>query len=152
MRAFTLPKEGQRFSATWDVTVDVPIDGGKIEKQALKPRYQMMEQEDIDEIFDDACERLAKTAGESPDAYRRFGPLGVFNLDPVAAHEFLAMAILDIDGLKQVDEDDKPAPLVYTKTVLTQLIKLTFVRRALLQGYFEFHAGAREKNSGTSSG
>ena len=150
-RLFTLPKEGERFAADWPIKIDVPLDGGKIEQQKLTARFQMLVQDEIDPIFEAAAKRLGEASVEDEKAFRRWGPLGVLGADPEGAEAFLKLAILNMPDLKRQVPEGKPEHEAYSEEVLAQLVALPFVRKSLLVGYYEFHLGAREKNSETPS-
>ncbi|MGJ8563838.1 MAG: hypothetical protein ACSHXY_09830 [Alphaproteobacteria bacterium] len=149
---FTLPKAGTRYSALWPVTVGVPVDDAKIEEQQLKPRFQLMKESEIVEFFEKALKALGEEIPDSEATLRKFGPLGVIGMHLPTCKGFLDYAIMDIEGLTQETEDGQSEPIEYSQEVLSGILEMSFVRSALMTGFFEFNTGALAKNSKTSSG
>jgi hypothetical protein len=110
-------KLSQSETYFWPVTVEVPMDGGKFDKQTFDAEFKRLDQTRLKEIYEKAG------AGELTDA-------------SIAA-EVLA-------GWKSVSDESGDVP--FSETSKQKLLNVPLVTGSVVKAFFESIAGSKRKN------
>lgn len=108
----------QSDSYTWPVTFDVPVDGGRHERQTFDGEFKRLPQSRIREIGEQI------DSGEVTDA-------------SVAAEVLVGWSGVTDDGGKEVP---------FSQSALQQLLDVPMLAAAIVLAYFNSLAGAKRKN------
>jgi hypothetical protein len=120
----------QSDSYSWPVSIKLPADGGKRERQTFDAEFKRLPQSRINEIQDLVQKQIKATEkGESP---------AVEISDLSIADEIL----VGWDGI--VDGDGEPVP--YTNASKTMLLDVPMMSGALISAYFESLVEQKRKN------
>jgi hypothetical protein len=123
-------------------------DMGKRIEGTFKAKYRRMAQKEYESILakmrlplkpDGALEASDTVEGDDAQPHQEWR---------ITDKELLDLVLLDWDDL--LDEDDQKMP--YTPDNLERMEQILGVRASLVQTFFEAHAKAPEKNSGTRRG
>ena len=120
----------QSTSYKWPVSVKLPADGGKFEKQTFDAEFKRLPQARINEIQTEVQARIkAAERSESPDG-------GIS--DQSIADELLVgwAGVVDADG------DEVP----FSEATKQQLLDIPTVAAAIIVAYFESLTGTKAKN------
>lgn len=120
----------QSSSYSWPVTVKLPADGGKFEKQTFDAQFKRLPQARINEIQVDVQTRIK--------AAERNEPLEGGINDQSIADELLV-------GWEGVVDGDGDA-VTFSEAVKQQLLDIPTVASAIIVAYFESLAGVKTKN------
>jgi len=120
----------QSSSYSWPVTVKLPADGGKFEKQTFDAQFKRLPQARINEIQVDVQTRIK--------AAERNEPLEGGINDQSIADELL----IGWDGVVDGDGD----AVTFSEAVKQQLLDIPTVASAIIVAYFESLAGVKTKN------
>lgn len=116
---FKLDDNDEIIIRNWPVIINVPQDGGGVQKHEITADYLMLPQDQLDDLI--ASSRESEGGNVDADIVRRV----VKRLGGVA----------DADG-KALD---------YTPELLEKMVKKSYVRLALTSTYFEAAAGKKAK-------
>lgn len=120
----------QSDSYTWPVSIRLPANGGKREKQTFEAEFKRLPQSRINEIQVLAQQRV-KAAERGEDLENGIS-------DQSIADEVL----VGWDGI--VDGDGEPVP--YSKTTKAQLLDVPMLAGALIEAFFESLVEGKRKN------
>lgn len=120
----------QSSSYSWPVSVKLPADGGKFEKQTFDAQFKRLPQARINEIQVDVQTRIK--------AAERNEPLEGGISDQSIADELLV-------GWEGVVDSDGDA-VTFSETVKQQLLDIPTVASAIIVAYFDSLAGVKTKN------
>ena len=120
----------QSDSYTWPVSIRLPANGGKREKQTFEAEFKRLPQSRINEIQQQVQQRI-KAAERGEDT-------GEGITDQSIADEVL----VGWDGI--VDGDGEPVP--YSKTTKAQLLDVPMLAGALIEAFFESLVEGKRKN------
>ena len=120
----------QSSSYSWPVSVKLPADGGKFEKQTFDAQFKRLPQARINEIQVDVQTRIK--------AAERNEPLEGGINDQSIADELL----IGWDGVVDGDGD----AVTFSEAVKQQLLDIPTVASAIIVAYFESLAGVKTKN------
>lgn len=120
----------QSDSYTWPVSIKLPANGGKRERQTFDAEFKRLPQSRINEIQEQANKRIR--------AAERGEDIGDGISDQSIADEIL----VGWDGI--VDGDGEPVP--FSKGSKAQLLDVPFMAGALIEAYFESLVEAKRKN------
>lgn len=120
----------QSSSYSWPVSVKLPADGGKFEKQTFDAQFKRLPQARINEIQVDVQTRIK--------AAERNEPLEGGISDQSIADELLVgwSGVVDSDG----DE------VLFSEALKEQLLDIPTVAAAIIVAYFDSLTGSKAKN------
>jgi hypothetical protein len=124
-REFRLKKAGDDRVIVWPVEVPVPVDGGQVEMQTLRVRFQLMLPEKLDELLKS---EVAEAAGK--------GKAGADGLP------LLRVVVKGFVDFREAD-DAEPMP---DADAIPLLLGTPYVALALQAAYFDMMAGRARKN------
>jgi hypothetical protein len=104
------------------VIISKPIDGGKVQTHEITADFLLLDQDQYDNLMESL-----KDSSESPDA-------GI-----------LRKVVRNLKGF--TDADDKP--IDFSASLLERVVKVQYMRRAIVVAYIDMSAGnkAKRKNS-----
>lgn len=120
----------QSDSYTWPVSIKLPANGGKRERQTFDAEFKRLPQSRINEIQEQANKRV-KALERGDDAADGISDMSV-------ADEIL----VGWDGI--VDGDGEPVP--FGKAAKAQLLDVPFMAGAVIEAFFDSLVEAKRKN------
>lgn len=120
----------QSSSYFWPVSFDIPVDGGRHEKQTFDAELKRLAQTRIIEIQEAVQKRLS--------AIQRDEETDDMITDGEIANEIL----IGWDGIN----DEKGAPVPFSEKTKAQLLDVPTVTAAIVTAYFSSLQGAKRKN------
>jgi hypothetical protein len=120
----------QSTSYKWPVSVKLPADGGKFEKQTFDAEFKRLPQARINEIQTDVQVRIK--------AAERNEPVDGSISDQSIADELL----VGWDGVVDGDGDEVP----FSEATKQQLLDIPTVAAAIIVAYFDSLTGTKAKN------
>jgi len=120
----------QSDSYTWPVSIRLPANGGKRERQTFDAEFKRLPQSRINEIQEEVQKRIkAVERGEQPT-------------DEISDVSIADEILVGWDGI--VDGDGEVVP--YGKATKAQLLEVPMLAGALITTYFESLAEQKQKN------
>lgn len=113
--AFVLKRSG---SYSWPVHFDIPVDGGRFERQTFDCDFKQLSQSRIQELSE-----------------------GIGN-DELSALEIAAEVLVGWSGV--TDDEGKEVP--FSQKSLADLLEVPMLASAIVMAYFESLQGAKRKN------
>ena len=120
----------QSDSYTWPVSIRLPANGGKRERQTFDAEFKRLPQSRINEIQEEVQKRIkAVERNEQP-------------ADEISDVSIADEILVGWDGI--VDGDGEAVP--YSKAAKAQLLEVPMLAGALITTYFESLAEQKQKN------
>ena len=120
----------QSDSYTWPVSIKLPANGGKRERQTFDAEFKRLPQSRINEIQEEVQKRIkAVERNEQP-------------ADEISDVSIADEILVGWDGI--VDGDGEAVP--YSKAAKAQLLEVPMLAGALITTYFESLAEQKQKN------
>jgi hypothetical protein len=120
----------QSDSYTWPVSIKLPANGGKRERQTFDAEFKRLPQSRINEIQEQVQKRI-KAAERGEDA-----------LEGITDQSIADEILVGWDGI--VDGDGEPVP--FSKSSKAQLLDVPMLAGALISAYFESLTEQKRKN------
>lgn len=120
----------QSDSYSWPITFEIPVDGGRHEKQTFDAELKRLPQSRIVEIQEAVQKRLSAIQRDEETA------------DMITDHEIANEILIGWNGIN--DEDGTAVP--FSERSKTQLLEIPTVTAAIVRAYFDSLSGARRKN------
>ncbi|HEY9081343.1 hypothetical protein [Magnetovibrio sp.] len=114
------------YTYFWPITASKPVDGGRFEKETFEAEFLALPQDEIDELLE------SDRDGDDVDLLK----------EVLVGWKGVAIA--------STTEGEKPQDLPFNETNRDKLLKITYVRAAMIRAFFSSIAGIEEKNSETS--